>query len=31
MILTLDEPATKEAIEEIKSLDNVYDATSLTL
>ena len=31
MILTLDEPATKEAVEQIKQLDNVYDATSLTL
>ena len=31
MILTLDEPATKESIEEIKQLENVYDATSLIL
>ena len=31
MILTLDEPATKEAVEEIKQLENVYDATSLIL
>ena len=31
MILTLDEPATKKAVEEIKSLENVYDATSLSL
>ena len=31
MILTLDEPATKEAVEQIKKLDNVYDATSLIL
>ena len=31
MILTLDEPATKEAVEQIKKLENVYDATSLTL
>ena len=31
MILTLDEPATKEAVEEIKQLENVYDATSLKL
>ena len=31
MILTLDEPATKESVEEIKQLENVYDATSLIL
>ena len=31
MILTLDEPATKEAVEQIKKLENVYAATSLTL
>ena len=31
MILTLDEEPSKEAVEAIKSLDNVSDATSLTL